>query len=103
MRRGVPEALERATALIASPLREEVRSLLKLIGKCREQGNYAFWMDTLFWVGACGEELGRDADLPPEFWNSLAFVAGKLEFSQFIPQARGKAAGLPARGLCDYL
>jgi hypothetical protein len=103
IRRGLPEALDRATALIASPLRDEVEPLLRRIEQYKEQGEFAFWMDSLFWVGACAEELGRDADLPPEFWNCLEFAATKMQFPQFIPQARGKAAGLPARGLCDYL
>ncbi len=26
-----------------------------------------------------------------------------MQFPEFIPQAQGKAAGLPAHGLCDYL
>jgi hypothetical protein len=103
MRKGVPEALERAAALVASPLRDEIQPLFRRIEQCREQGEYALWMDTLFWAGACAEELGRDADLPPEFWHRLEFVAEKLQFPEFIPQTRGKAAGLPARGLCDYL
>jgi hypothetical protein len=103
MRRGLPEALERATTLIGPALREEIKPLLKLIDRCKNEGNFAFWMDSLFWAGSCAEELNLDADLPPEFWNCLAFAAGKMEFPQFIPQAQGKAAGLPARGLCDYL
>ena len=103
MREGMPEALERATTLIGPRLREETQTLFRLIAKCREEGSYAFWMDTLFWAGACAEELGLEADLPPEFWRCLEFAAGKMQFPQFIPQARGKAEGRPARGLCDYL
>lgn len=103
MQSGVPEALTQATALIGPGLRAEVGPLLKLIDKCQREGNYAFWMDSLFWAGACAEELGLDADLPRDFWRCLEHVATKLQFPQFLPQTRGKAEGRPARGLCDYL
>src|SRR5262249_2261692 len=33
----------------------------------------------------------------------LELAAKKMQFPQFIPQARGKAAGLPRRTFCDYL
>jgi hypothetical protein len=103
MRMGLAESLEQATALIGPRLREETQPLQRRIAQCREEGNYAFWMDTLFWVGACAEELNLEADLPSEFWHCLAFAAGKMQFPQFIPQAQGKAEGRSARGLCDYL
>jgi hypothetical protein len=103
IREGVPEALERATSLIGPELRAETGPIHNLIAKCKAEGNYAFWMDSLFWVSGVAEELNLDAQLPPEFWHCLEFAAQKMQFPQFIPQTRGKAVGRPARGLCDYL
>jgi hypothetical protein len=103
IREGLEESLDRATALVGSVLLAETGPIHQLIAKCKREGNYAFWMDSLFWVGAVAEELDLDAQLPPEFWHNLEFAARKMQFPQFIPQARGKAEGRPARGLCEYL
>jgi len=103
MRAGVPEALDRAVALIGPALGAEAEPLLRLMAQQKEEGNFAVWLDSLLWVSAVAEELNLDADLPPEFWNELAFVAEKLQFPEFLPQIRGKAEGRPARGLCEYI
>ena len=100
---GLREALEKATALISPQLRQDTKRLVEQIRSHDEQGNYALWMDALFKMGAVAEEWGRDAELPPDFWRFLEFAAQKMQFPQFVPQARGKAEGLPRRTLCDYL
>ncbi len=62
IRQGLPETLDQATELIAPGLREETKPLMEQIEELQEAREYAVWMDSLFWMGAAAEELGRDAD-----------------------------------------
>ncbi len=100
---GLREALEKATSLISPQLLNDTKPLVQRIKQYDAEGNYALRMDALFKMGGVAEEWGRDAELPPDFWRCLEFAAQKMQFPQFIPQARGKAEGLPRRNFCDFL
>jgi hypothetical protein len=100
---GLHKVLADATALISPGLLRDLKKVGPRVKQLEQEGNYAFWMDLLFRVGAAAEQLGRDAELPADFWYNLAGAARGMKFPQFVPFALGKAEGRPKRRLADVM
>ncbi|MER7078974.1 hypothetical protein [Saccharopolyspora kobensis] len=99
---GLVEHLTTATELVPDEVRHDSGQAAEL-ADCIADGYYHFWMDALHYIGHWADEVGRDDELPTEFWTRVVQAASAMEFPQFVPYCLGKAQGFPRQDPGDLM
>ncbi|MER5388331.1 hypothetical protein [Saccharopolyspora sp. NPDC002686] len=96
------EHLTTATELVPEALRSDSGQTAELAG-CIADGYHHFWMNALHFIGHWADEVGRDGELPTEFWVRVAQAAQAMQFPEFVPYCLGKAQRFPHQDVGDLM
>lgn len=96
------EYLTTATELVPEPLRNDSGQTAEL-AVCIADGHHHFWMNALHFIGHWADEVGRDDELPTEFWVRVAQAAHTMQFPEFVPYCLGKAQRFPHQDAGDLM
>lgn len=96
------EHLTAAKDLVPEALLDESGQAVE-VAQCIDDGYNHLWMNALHFVGHWADEVGRDGELPPEFWVRVAQAAHAMEFPEFVPYCLGKAKGFPRQDPGDLM